>query len=131
MLHYSFSRSKYFHYCLAPIYLLLDYEIDGKINVTAILFLLVQNRHQTYGWTLIGSGANGLGIQEWLYSSKMYSATVVSQLNSKALPHFKVNPILKIDATFHVCLDHCGVLTENGKLILSKQGLFWWSLERV
>ena len=36
-------------------------EIDGKIDDTAILFLLVQNRHQT----LIGSGANGLGIQEW------------------------------------------------------------------
>ena len=28
--------------------------------------LLVQNRHQTHGWTLIGSGANGLGILEWL-----------------------------------------------------------------
>ena len=28
-------------------------------------FLLVQNRHQTHGWTLIGSGANGLGILEW------------------------------------------------------------------
>ena len=25
-------------------------------------FLLVQSRHQTHGWTLIGSGANGLGI---------------------------------------------------------------------
>ena len=28
-------------------------------------FLLVQNRQQTHDWTLIGSGANGLGIQEW------------------------------------------------------------------
>ena len=35
-------------------------EIDWKIDVTAILFLLVQNRHQTHDWTLIGSGANGI-----------------------------------------------------------------------
>ena len=27
--------------------------------VTAILFLFVQNRHQTHDWTLIGSSANG------------------------------------------------------------------------
>ena len=45
---------------------ILDNEIDRKIDVTAILFLLVQNRHQTHGWTLIASGANGLGILlEW------------------------------------------------------------------
>jgi len=43
----------------------LDNEIDRKIDVTAILFLLVQKRQQTHDWTLIGSGANGLGIQEW------------------------------------------------------------------
>ena len=43
----------------------MDNEIDRKIDVTAILFLLVQNRQQTHDWTLIGSGANGLGIQEW------------------------------------------------------------------
>ena len=42
----------------------MDNEIDRKIDVTAILFLLVQNRHQTHGWTLIGSGADGLCIQE-------------------------------------------------------------------
>jgi len=42
----------------------LDNEIDRKIDVTAILFLLVQNRHQTHDWTLIGSDANGLGIQK-------------------------------------------------------------------
>jgi len=42
----------------------LDNEIDRKIDVTAILFLLDQNRHQTHDWTLIGSGANGLGKQE-------------------------------------------------------------------
>ena len=42
----------------------MDNEIKIKIDVAAILFLFVQNRHQTYDWTLIGSGANGLGIQE-------------------------------------------------------------------
>ena len=42
----------------------MDNEIDRKIDVTAILFLFVQNRQQTHDWTLIGSGANGLGIQE-------------------------------------------------------------------
>jgi len=42
----------------------LDNEIDRKIDVTAILFPLVQNRQQRHNWTLIGSGANGLGIQE-------------------------------------------------------------------
>ena len=45
----------------------MDNEIDIKIYVTAILFLLVQNRQQTHDWTLIGSGANGLGIQEWYF----------------------------------------------------------------
>ena len=43
----------------------MDNEIDRKIDVSAVLFLLVQNRHQTHGWTLIGPGANRLGIQEW------------------------------------------------------------------
>ena len=43
----------------------MDNEIDKKIDVIAILFLLVQNRQQTHDWTLIGSVANGLGIQEW------------------------------------------------------------------
>ena len=42
----------------------MDNELDRKIDVTAKQFLLVQNRHQTHDWTLIGSGANGLGIQE-------------------------------------------------------------------
>ena len=27
---------------------------------------MVQNRQQTHDWTLIGSGANGLGIQKWI-----------------------------------------------------------------
>ena len=42
----------------------MDNEIDRKIDVTAMLFLLVQNRQQTHDWTLIGSGANGPSIQE-------------------------------------------------------------------
>ena len=39
-------------------------SIDRKIDVTAVLFLLVQNKHQTHDWTLIGLGAYGLGKQE-------------------------------------------------------------------
>ena len=46
------------------IYHLLDKELDRKIYVTAMQFLLVQNRHQTHDWTLIGSGANELSIQQ-------------------------------------------------------------------
>ena len=42
----------------------MDNEIDRKIDVTAILFLLIQNRQQTHDWTLMGSGAKGLGIQK-------------------------------------------------------------------
>ena len=54
-------------------YLLLDKEIDRKIDVTAILFLLVQNRH----WTLIGSGADGLGIQECELHSLFFCFIIV------------------------------------------------------
>ena len=46
----------------------MDNEIERKNGVTAILFLLVQNRQQTDDWTLIRSGANRLGIQEWHYA---------------------------------------------------------------
>ena len=66
-MHYSFSRSKYFHLLIAPIEgfgTLLDNEIDRKIDVIPILFLLVQNKQQTRDGTMIRSGANGLGIQE-------------------------------------------------------------------
>ena len=50
---HSFSRSKYFHLLIAPIkgfITQLDNEIDRKIDVTAILFLLVyrmDNKHMT------------------------------------------------------------------------------------
>ena len=51
-------------------------EIDRKIDVTAKIFLLVQNRQQTHDWTLIGSGANGLDIQECtLYSKFLFYNT--------------------------------------------------------
>ena len=50
--HYSFSKSKYFHLMIDSadirIYLYLDNEIDRKIDVTAIPFLMVLNRHQTH-----------------------------------------------------------------------------------
>ena len=58
-------------YCLAPVYELIDDEIDRKIDVSAMQFLLVQNRHQTHDWTLIGSGANGIGMQVWHCSLKI------------------------------------------------------------
>ena len=51
-----------FHYSSVS-YLLLDNEIDRKIDVTAIQSVLVENRQQTHDLTLIGSGANGIGIQ--------------------------------------------------------------------
>ena len=54
----------------------MDNEIDKKIDVTAMQFLLVQNRHQTHDWTLIGSGANELGIQEWIEPWKAFSDQV-------------------------------------------------------
>ena len=63
--HYSFSRSEYLHLLLAPIrgfISLINNEIDRKIDVTTIKSLLVQNRQQSHDWTLIGSGANGIGI---------------------------------------------------------------------
>ena len=52
-------------------YLLLDDEIDKKIDITPILFLLVQNRQKIHGLTLIGSGANGLGIQVSLFDWRL------------------------------------------------------------
>ena len=42
----------------------MDNEIDRKIDVTAILFLLVLKSQPTHDWTLIGADANGLGIQD-------------------------------------------------------------------
>ena len=42
-------------------------SIDRKIDDTAILFLLVQNRQQTHDWTRIGSGANELAYKWCLW----------------------------------------------------------------
>ena len=58
-------------------------EIDRKINVTAILFLLVKNRHQTHDWTLIGSGANGLGIQECMVRLISYIFEILTSVLKK------------------------------------------------
>ena len=49
-------------------------EIDRKIDVTAMQFRLVQNRQQTHDWTLIGSGTNGLGIQECIVYVSWYES---------------------------------------------------------
>ena len=46
----------------------MDIEIDRKIDATAKLFLLVENRQQTHDWTLIGWGANVLSIGVTEYS---------------------------------------------------------------
>ena len=51
----------------------MDNEIDRKIDVTAILFLLVQNRQQTHDWILIRSAANELDIEE----CKAFKGTMV------------------------------------------------------
>ena len=53
------------------------------IYVTAMQLLWVQNRQQTHDWTLIGLGANGLGIQEWCHSvigEKLLTSYTVSLL---------------------------------------------------
>ena len=54
----------------------MDNEIERKIDVTAIL---VQNWQQTHDWTVIGSCANGLGIQEWWWANKAIKCAVVNQ----------------------------------------------------
>ena len=60
----------------------MDDEIDRKIDVTATLFLLVQNRHQTHDLTLIGSGANELGIQEWSIAREETQVNLLSTNSS-------------------------------------------------
>ena len=73
-------------------------SIDRKIDVIAVQFLLVQNRHQTHDWTLIGSGAKGHGILEWIVlyvfskSMKIYLIwTSKDKINSKMY----ILPLLK------------------------------------
>ena len=62
----------------------MDNEIDRKIDVTAVLFLVVQNRQQTHDWTLIGSGANGLDIQE-CYIQSIYLLSICVYIHMLAL----------------------------------------------
>ena len=65
-------------------------SIDRKIDVAAILFLLVQNRQQTHDWTLIGSGTNGLGIEEWNEETN-YSLAVIKAEYFPTSVNLKVN----------------------------------------
>ena len=79
----------------------MDNALDRNIDVTAILFLLVQNRQQTHVRTLIGSSANGLGIQEHgmfiVYTEKMF---IISNLYSLLL--CGINGINAIES--HACI---------------------------
>ena len=69
----------------------MDNEIDRKINGTAKLFLLVHNRQQKPDWTLIESGANGLGIQEWREATRIPKSIPNSpNYTHDALAHNKV-----------------------------------------
>ena len=78
--------SVYFYSTDIRIYLLLDNELNRKIDVTAMQFLLDQNRHQTHDWTLIGSGANGLGILEcWFKSYHCESNILLFKLRLQSL----------------------------------------------
>ena len=72
----------------------MDNEIDRKIDVTVILFLFVQNRHQTHDWTLIGSGADGLEIKEWynefgsttgMFLARFKSSPLIGSLTFKSV----------------------------------------------
>ena len=64
--HHGFSRSTYIYPFTdsANIRMHNSNWIDRKIDVTDILFLLVQKKQQTHDWILIGSGPNVLGILE-------------------------------------------------------------------
>ena len=84
--------SIYCYSAVIRIYLLLDKEIDRKIDVTAILFLLVQNRHQTHVWTLIGLGADGLGIQECELHSLFFCFIIVLKYKNSIYQKDYINP---------------------------------------
>ena len=61
-------------------------SIDRKIDDTAILFLLVQNRQQTHDLTLIGSGANEIAYKWCLWSDWSLKDTVVNWLYKRFSP---------------------------------------------
>ena len=69
----------------------MDNEIDRKIVVNTLQFLLVQSRHQTPDCTLIGSGANGLGIA---YKSALRALVAKKTVNGGI---FSVNAVNKIE----------------------------------
>ena len=71
----------------------MDNEIDRKIDMTAILFLLVQNRQQTHDWTLIGSGATGVCVM----SQHVMSQHVMSQQLLSILPLFFLFNVILYD----------------------------------
>ena len=52
------------------------------IDVTETQFLLVKKIHQTHDWTLIGSGANGIGI---LCLLALWCKELISFLNVRRL----------------------------------------------
>ena len=79
----------------------MDNEIDRKIDVTAIQSLLVQNRQQTHNWTLIGSGAIGIGIQ--VCETKFHSINkrfLGIKFKEPLTPHIRLKVTLKIYKMF-------------------------------
>ena len=84
-------------------------EIDRKKDVTTILFLLVQNRYQTHDWTLIGSGANELGIQEWI-------------INLFVSPRYKLFSNSLVPSIYSV-----GIIPDITSVELSRYSLCWLS----
>ena len=78
----------------------MNNEIDKKIDVTAILFLLGQNRQQAHNWTLIWSGGYGIGIQECEDNLNLLKAKerVIESIktNQNQLVSIKINEIIKI-----------------------------------
>ena len=62
--------------------------------ITAMQFLLVQNRQQTHDWILIGEGANELGIQECHVENKN---TVSQKIVGKILrSYWKEKPMREV-----------------------------------
>ena len=71
----------------------MDDEIDRKIDDTAIQFLFVQNRHQTHDLTLIGSGANGFGIQVCTPEAyKLYALPMDNRYSIQNIKHYQDFP---------------------------------------
>ena len=62
-----------------------------KINVTAIQSLLVPNRQQTHDWTLIGSGANGIGIPVWVALKLMKELGPMEEIKIQKSPFIDAN----------------------------------------